>query len=205
MQVATVRFRALGPSAPISVERRCPFWQGESAGAGPAPTMVIGAGGAHRATAQQSDAHQARTERNLSGPASVVALLRHSGMTETVWFWGGVLLAHPKQRKERLLHPASFLSALCSTLAGGHGLMGRDALRPDAIRRLRGAAEGKGGAAWRRDRTRAQPRAAAPWRRAWRARGGPTPCPQRAPWHSCCERQAKLSTAEKFNYFLSSI
>ncbi len=36
--------------------------------------------------------------------------------------------------------------------------MGRDALRPDATWRLRRAAEGKGGAAWRRDRTRAQPR-----------------------------------------------
>ena len=101
--------------------------------------------------------------------------------------------------------PAPFPSALCSTLAGGRESMGRDALRPDATRRLRRAAEGKGGAAWRRDRTRAQPRAAAAWRRAWRARGGPTSCPQRAPWHPCCEGQRELSTAEKFNYFLSSI
>jgi len=61
--------------------------------------------------------------------------------------------------------------------------MARGVPRPDAFRRLRRAAEGKGGAAWRRDRTRAQPRAAAAWRRAWRARGGPTPCPQRAPRH----------------------
>jgi len=38
--------------------------------------------------------------------------------------------------------------------------MGRDAPRPDATRRLRRAAEGKGAAAWRRDRSRAQPRAA---------------------------------------------
>jgi len=35
--------------------------------------------------------------------------------------------------------------------------MGRDALRPDAFRRLRRAAEGKGGAAWRRDRSHADP------------------------------------------------
>ena len=51
--------------------------------------------------------------------------------------------------------PAS-LSALCSTLAGGRESMGRDAPRPDAARRLRGAAEGKGAAAWRRDRSHAQ-------------------------------------------------
>ncbi len=38
--------------------------------------------------------------------------------------------------------------------------MGQDAPRPDASRRLRRAAEGKGGAAWRRDRSRAQPRTA---------------------------------------------
>jgi len=37
--------------------------------------------------------------------------------------------------------------------------MGRDAPRPDATRRLRRAAKGKGGAVWRRDRSRAQPRA----------------------------------------------
>ena len=55
---------------------------------------------------------------------------------------------------------ASLLAAFCSTLAGGHGLKGRDAFRPDAFRRLRRAAEGKGGAAWRRDRSHAQPRAA---------------------------------------------
>ena len=36
--------------------------------------------------------------------------------------------------------------------------MGRDAPRPDATRRLRCAAEGKGGGAWRRDRSRAQAR-----------------------------------------------
>ncbi len=36
--------------------------------------------------------------------------------------------------------------------------MGRDTSRPDASRRLRRAAEGKGGAAWRRDRSRTQPR-----------------------------------------------
>jgi len=39
--------------------------------------------------------------------------------------------------------------------------MVRDVPRPDASRRLRRAAEGKGGAVWRQDRTRAQPRAAA--------------------------------------------
>ena len=61
--------------------------------------------------------------------------------------------------------------------------MGRDALRPDAFRRLRRAAEGKGGAAWRRDRSHAQPRAGPASGRAWRAWRGPTPCPQRAPWH----------------------
>ncbi len=38
--------------------------------------------------------------------------------------------------------------------------MGRDAPRPDASWRLRRAAEGKGGAFWRRDRSRAQPRTA---------------------------------------------
>jgi len=54
--------------------------------------------------------------------------------------------------------PAS-LSALRSILAGGRESMGRDTPRPDALRRLRCAAEGKGGAAWRRDRSRAQPRA----------------------------------------------
>ncbi len=64
--------------------------------------------------------------------------------------------------------------------------MARGVPRPDAFRRLRRAAEGKGGAAWRRDRTRAQPRVAAAWQRAWRARGargGPAPYPQRAPRH----------------------
>ena len=35
--------------------------------------------------------------------------------------------------------------------------MGRDALRPDTFCPTRRAAEGKDGAAWRRDRTRAQP------------------------------------------------
>jgi hypothetical protein len=47
--------------------------------------------------------------------------------------------------------------------AGPAGLlasMWRDALRPDILHSLRRAAEGKGGAAWRRDRSRAQPRAA---------------------------------------------
>ncbi len=56
------------------------------------------------------------------------------------------------------VQPAS-LSAPCSTLAGGRALIGRDAPRPDASWRLRRAAEGKGGASWRRDRSRAQPRA----------------------------------------------
>ncbi len=36
--------------------------------------------------------------------------------------------------------------------------MGRDAPRPDATQQPRRAAEGKGGATWRRDRSRAQPR-----------------------------------------------
>jgi len=40
------------------------------------------------------------------------------------------------------------------------GVDWRDALRPDTSTTARRAAEGKGGAAWRRDRTRAQPRAA---------------------------------------------
>ena len=87
----------------------------------------------------------------------------------------------------------TFLSAPCSTLAGGRALMGQDAPRPDASRRLRRAAEGKGGAAWRRDRTRAQPRAGPAPGRAWRARRGPTPCPQRAPWHP-----RRLSTGQSY-------
>jgi len=41
--------------------------------------------------------------------------------------------------------------------------------------------------------------------RAWRARRGPTPCSQRAPWHLCrLSTGQELSTAEKFNFFLSS-
>ena len=65
--------------------------------------------------------------------------------------------------------------------------MGRDALRPDTPRWLRRAAEGKGGAPWRRDRSHADPRAPAAWRGARGAWRGPTPCSQRAPWHPCCE------------------
>jgi len=60
----------------------------------------------------------------------------------------------------------------------------RDALRPDTSNAARRAAEGKGGAAWRRDR---KPRAATRSARLRaRARRGPTPCPQRAPGHPCC-------------------
>ena len=51
------------------------------------------------------------------------------------------------------------LAAFCSTQAGGQESKARDAFRPDALRRLRRAAEDKGGAAWRRDRSHAQPRA----------------------------------------------
>jgi len=40
----------------------------------------------------------------------------------------------------------------------------RDAPRPDPFRAPRRAAEGKGGAAWRRDRSHPEPRAAASWR-----------------------------------------
>ena len=60
-----------------------------------------------------------------------------------------------------------FLSALCST-PGRQALLAslwRDALRPDTLCPARCAAEGKGGATWRRDRTRAQPCAAPFWAR----------------------------------------
>ncbi len=79
--------------------------------------------------------------------------------------------------------------------------MGWDALRPDAYRRLRRAAEGKGGAAWRRDRSHADPRAPAAWRGARGAWRGPTLCPQRAPRHpfgaarsaeSCPQRKVQV-------------
>jgi len=56
--------------------------------------------------------------------------------------------------------PLPFLSALCST-PGPAGPLGaslwRDALRPDTSVTARRAAEGKGGAVWRWDRSRAQP------------------------------------------------
>jgi len=81
--------------------------------------------------------------------------------------------------------------------------MRRDALRPDVSWRSRRAAEGKGGAAWRRDRTRAQPRAAAVWRRAWRARGGPAPCPQRAPWHLALTRSLAHSLTRSLAHSLT--
>ena len=105
----------------------------------------------------------------------------------------------------RTASPSS--SALCST-PGPAGLLGaslwRDALCPDISTAARRAAEGKGGAAWRRDRSRAQPRTGPASGRAWRARRGPTPCPQRAPWHPHRQEWQKLSTAEKFKFFLSS-
>ncbi len=47
----------------------------------------------------------------------------------------------------------SFL-VLYSTRAGGQESMRRDALRPDASLWSRRAAEGQGGATWRRDQTR---------------------------------------------------
>ena len=51
-------------------------------------------------------------------------------------------------------HPAPFPVSPLFDPGWRPGLMGRDALRPDAARRPRRAAEGKGGATWRRDRTR---------------------------------------------------
>ncbi len=95
----------------------------------------------------------------------------------------------------RIAPPSS--SALCLT-PGPAGLLGaslwRDALCPNTSTAARRAVEGKGGAAWRRDRTRAQPRTGPVSGRAWRARGGPIPCPQRAPWHSARRQQRELST-----------
>ncbi len=55
--------------------------------------------------------------------------------------------------------------------------MGRDAPRPDVTRRLRRAAEDKGGAAWRRDRSRAQPRAGPASGRAWASTARTHPLP----------------------------
>jgi len=50
----------------------------------------------------------------------------------------------------------SILSSSLFDLPGAAS-MARGVPRPDASRRLRRAAEGKGGAAWHRDRTHAQP------------------------------------------------
>jgi hypothetical protein len=112
-----------------------------------------------------------------------------------------------KGRDACLIQPAS-LSAPCSTLAGGRASMGWDAPRPDAPRRLRRVAEGKDGAAWRRDRSRAQPRAAT--RRpgfgpsmASTARTHPLPIASTVAPTQVVHR-AELSTAEKFKFFLSS-
>jgi hypothetical protein len=77
-------------------------------------------------------------------------------------FPGPCWIEEREGRDARPVKPAS-LSALCST-PGPAGPLGaslwRDALRPDISAPARRAAEGKGGAAWRRDRSRAQPRAA---------------------------------------------
>ena len=154
--------------------------------------------------------------RRLVGPGSPLTPL---------WAWYAPLPLHPRPRPAWSSFPAAFwpvlavgrsweqaslTRSLCQPFVRrprGSALrasLWRDALRPDTLCTARRVAEGKGGAAWRRDRTRAQPRAAAPWRRAWRARGGPTPCPQRAPWHPCQQGRRELSTAEKFKFFLSS-
>jgi hypothetical protein len=130
---------------------------------------------------------------------------------DDLW-WPSLWLPDPcwiEEREGRDACPVqpAFLSALCST-PGPAGPLGAslwwDALRPDTSAPARRAAEGKGGAAWRRDRSRAQPRTGPASGRAWRARRGPTPCPQRAPWHPHRQEWQKLSTAEKFKFFLSS-
>jgi hypothetical protein len=74
--------------------------------------------------------------------------------------------------------------------------MGRDAPRPDATRRLRRAAEGKGGAAWRRDRSRAQPRAATGFGREHGEHGEDPPLPAASTVAPLRQGQAELSTAQ---------
>jgi hypothetical protein len=73
----------------------------------------------------------------------------------------------------------------------------RDALRPDTLQPLRSTAQGKDGASWGDGTGATRSHAQACLDRAWRAWRGPTPCPERAPWHplSRHERQ-KLSTAQ---------
>ena len=83
--------------------------------------------------------------------------------------------------------------------------MGRDAPRPDATRWLRCAAEGKGGAAWRRDRSRAQPRAAPCFGREHGEHGEDPPLArsEHGGTHTGCPQDGVIHSA-KFNFFLSS-
>ncbi len=180
-------------------------------GKGPALSWRVGAGGAHRATAQQSDAHQARTERNLSGPASVVALLRHTGTAETVRFRRGVLLAYAGRRKGRLPRPVCFL---VSPLLGPGWRLGVEGSECPSSQRYSAAAARSGGQRRRRLALGPDPRAATRSRflaASMTSTGRTHLLPAASTGHFCCEGWAelstggRLSTAEKFKFFLSSI
>jgi len=79
--------------------------------------------------------------------------------------------------------------------------MDRDVFHPDAARRLRRIAEGKGGAHWRRDWVCVQPRIDPLGPSIARTHFLPAASTVAPMW---VVHRAELSTAEKFNFFLSS-
>ncbi len=82
--------------------------------------------------------------------------------------------------KGRLPPPARFP---ISPLFDPGRRLGVDRLGRSSSRRLLAAAARSGGQGWCRLAPGPERRAGPASGRAWRARQGPTPCPQRAPWH----------------------
>ena len=90
--------------------------------------------------------------------------------------------------------------ALCSTLAGGQESKGRDALRPDAVWRLRRAAEGKGGASWGAGTGPARSHAQARLRAEHGEHGEDPPLARSEHRGTAAVRAAEVIHSAKFNF-----